>query len=374
MNIIKSIQNKRAPGFILVALLICVFFVGLSFVGTKGDNNRISIKPGGFNQLHADAATEPLWAGVRGAATLARAANISINVIVANLSPVLAYIDSLPLALPEPIFNQQVDNFWYTLYRNSPIPMDGRTYTGRLEVWKVNAGPTYEKALEFYWDDIENPTTTDGVLLKIKPSCWDSINFYTEEIYEVKYVKDGSLNDAMIISFIADPNGQGAGDPGFKYNESIPTYGGCLVKGMVRFTNVTANSWYEFAGVAKRECLCSNFTETSGASFYSLAFLVNNTSPYNSVAKFGVDDVDAGDNAPVFTICEIVNPLNYGYFNASQGFVQDSVPNPNTAPSGLYPARTDVDLINFDTTGSEFDITEALVEAKTIIFQAGDPI
>jgi hypothetical protein len=231
------------------------------------------------------------------------------------------------------------------------------------------------KALEFYWDDIKNPTTSDGVLLKIKPSCWDTVHFYPEELYEIKYLKDGSSNDTMIISFIADPNGQSTGDPGFKFNETVPTYGGCLVKGMVRFTNVTANSWYEFAGVAKRECQCINFTEKSGESFYSLAFLAYNTSPYNSVAKFGAADKDGSSNAPVWTLCGISpNPFNYGYFNASQLFVQDMVPGTNTAPAGTYPTTGNVDGINFDPSSSEFDISEDSVESKTIVFQAGDPI
>lgn len=375
MNIIKSIQKRKPLEFVLIALFICAFFVGLSFVGTEGDNKRISIKSEGFNQLHADAVTEPLWAGVRGAATFARLATISINGVVASLNNIFNLIDSYPIIVPDPIFTGQVGNFWYKLYRNTSISVDSRNYIGRLEIWKVNTGPVYVKALEFYWNDLANPTSSlDGVLLKIKPYFWDPNNFYPEELYEVKYLKDSSSNDTMIISFIADPNGQAASDPGFKFNETVPTYGGCLEKGMVRFTNVTASTWYEFAGVAKRECTCASFTEKSGTSFYSLAFLAYNTSPYNSVAKFGTADNDGSSNAPVWTLCGIANFLNYGYFNVNQGFVQDSVPSPNAAPAGVYPARTAVDSIEFDPSGSEFDITEASVEAKTIVFQAGDPI
>ena len=277
-------------------------------------------------------------------------------------------LDTIGIVLPDPIVNRQIGNYYYLLCRNSEKLINGKTYTGRLESWRVSAGPTYTKVLEFYWDNIKNPTADDGVLFIIKPYYYDPVHFYEGEMYEVRYKLDASANKAMVLSFIGD-----AGTPdGFWYNDTALVGAGfadgCLTKGIVRFTDVSASNWYEFAGVAARECDCISFAQ-GGSSYYTLAFLAYKNSPYYSTAKFGNHASEAGNETNAFTLCGVTNPLNYGYFSES-GFGSDGI----GADDGIHPDRADVDAILFDSSDNELDATREALDAKTISFQPGVPI
>ena len=102
-----------------------------------------------------------------------------------------------------------------------------------------------------------------------------------------------------------------------------------------------------------------------GTSNYLLAFLAEKASSHETTAKFGWDDGNE------FTLCNSgVNPFNYGYFNASVGYVIDAVPGTNSAPSG-YPSRVGVDSIQLTNADNELDVTSL----TDVSFQlSGDPL
>lgn len=363
----KTKRSISGLQIFLIPFLVIAFFVGLSFVGSdRKDAQRITFDSSGFNKVYA---TEDLWFGVRGAASLARSANISINTIVTSLSYVLNFLDSINIIIPDPIFNAGIGDYWYKLYRNTPLLVSGNTYTGRLEIWKINAGPSYTKALEFYWDDINDPTASQGILLIINPYQYDPLHFYAGEMYEVRYKLDPSGNKTMVISFIG-----ATGTPdGFWYNDQALIQAGiasdgCLTRGLIRFTDVTANNWYEFAGVTKRECGCGNFTQGS-TSYYTLSYLAYKASPYYSTARFGHHATDAGTDPLSFNLCVLnPNPLNYGYYSTF-GFGGDG----KNSDDGIHPNRADVDAISFDSSDNEIDVTRTALEAKTIALGVAAP-
>ncbi len=343
-------------------MIIPICFVLALGLGHIGPGNKT-----GSPKLNKAHAAENAWGGVRGAASLARAANLTVNGIISNLGSVLKFLDSLPIILGDPIFNGQVGEYHYELNRNGAYGPGG-VYTGSLEGWKVTAGPTYTKILEFYWDDLADPSAGDGVLFIIRPYGYNQLNFYANELYQVRYKLDPSGNKAMLLSFIGD-----TGSPdGFWYNDQAITRAGfddgCLTRGIVRFTDVAASNWYEFAGVAKRECDCLTFDQ-GGASYYTLAFLAYKNSPYYSTAKFGNHATAAGTDANSFWLCVIDNPLNYGYFSSS-GFQRDGV----STDDGTHPDRTDVDGIEFDnSTDNDLDVTRAQLDGFSITLNPADP-
>lgn len=301
-----------------------------------------------------------------GARPLSRAANLTLNGIIANLGSVLKFLDSLPIILGDPIFNGQVGEYHYELNRNGAYGPGG-AYTGSLEGWKVSAGPTYTKILEFYWDDIADPSAGYGVLFIIKPYGYDQLHFYENELYQVRYKLDPSGNKAMLLSFIGDTDNP----DGFWYNDEVLTQAGsvdgCLTRGIVRFTDVAASNWYEFAGVAARECDCLTFNQ-GGSSYYTLAFLAYKNSPNYSTAKFGNHATAAGTDANAFFLCGMANPLNYGYFSSS-GFQSDGI----SSDDGIHPDRADVDDIAFDSSDNDLDVTRAQLDGFSITLDPAGP-
>jgi len=372
MIIIKSIQKKRALRFILIALFVSAFFVGLSFVGTVDDNNRISIKSEGFNQLQADAATKPLWDGVRGAATLIRAANMTLNTMFAGMVR-LAPIESF-LAGTINVDNQSTTGYYIRLSdvdRNINVLTEAGgpvSFSNSLEVWRYKSS-TWYKAMEFFFNSYTDPTLDTGVVLIIQPWVFkDNENeFYQYEMYRIRYKKDGSNNKHMVIA--VSNNYSGADHP-TKYSE---TYGlGWFVLGKGHLTDDGTN--FSFAAIAKLNqsinataFIPCAITTPGGVSYYTLAYVAKKNSPYNSTAKFGwVNDADWALPPTTPNCFYMCNPLeddpydlNYGYFNASTsgGFVSDGH-NANDDPA--YPTIAQVDAINFDNASdNELDITKS---------------
>ncbi len=210
--------------------------------------------------------------------------------------------------------------------------------------------------MEFFFNSYDNPTSGTGVLLIIRPYYFNPTAFYENEMYKLRYKKDISDNTHMVITI---SNNDGSEHP-TKYSDcqaNDPTLcaaeGGWFVKGKARLSDDGTN--LSFAAKAK---LSKNYTNLicaygAGTSYYNLAFVAKKTYPNYSTAKFGWET--AGDT---FTLCgNATNPLNYGYFNAVDLFVTDSVPDVNPVISG-YPTTAEVDAVLLAGPGdAELDVT-----------------
>jgi hypothetical protein len=378
MKIIKSMKKKSAMGFILIAIFICAFFIGLSFVGTVGDNNRISIKPEGFNQLHADAATAPLWDGVRGSATLIRAANLSLNSLFASLVR-LAPIESF-LSGTINVDNQSTSGYYIrlsdvdkTINDLNVLDATGIIFLNSLEIWRYKSS-TWYKGMEFFFNSYIDPTLDSGVVLIIRPWVFkdNESEFYQNEMYRIRYKKDLSDNKHMIVAI---SNYYTGADHPTKYSEK---YGlGWFNLGKGRLTDDGTN--LSFAAIAKlnqsinaASMLPCDSGTSSGVSYYTLAFVAKKVSPYNSTAKFGwVNDANWAlppatpncfymCNSPTNQPYDDPYNLNYGYFNASVsgGFVSDGH---NSDDDGAYPTIMQVEGVTFDNADDELEITKSIL-------------
>ena len=77
MKTLNSIYRIKLLRIILVAVMIIIFFIGLSYVGSDRNNpNKLTIYTSGYNKAYADSIG---WDGVRDVTTLIRAVNISFN-------------------------------------------------------------------------------------------------------------------------------------------------------------------------------------------------------------------------------------------------------------------------------------------------------
>jgi len=300
------------------------------------------------------------WQGVRGAATLMRAANITLNTLFATVTALAPYQSYLSGTINVPPSTNPGNYIRLSDNSGAGWSVDGKTYSKSLQVWYYNG--SYTKAMEFFFNSFSDPKSGTGVLLIICPYYFNMSSFYQTEMYKIRYKKD-ELTPTTSHMVLTLSNYYGGSDHPFKYGVM---YNPSPVKCVLARGRLTDDgTYYSFAALAKLNqqidtTLCAY---SEGTSYYTLAFVADKAYPHYSIARFGWDN----SGNIVWTLCgNSTNPLNYGFFNATPPyFVTDRT----TSQSG-YPTQAQVDGVGFDMSDDELDVTQESLPTIGIQFNS----
>ncbi len=347
----KTNRSKSAVKLFVIPVLVIALFVGLSFVGSDRDNaQKLAFDPSGYNKVYADSTG---WQGVRGVATLIRAATKTFN----NLYSTVKYWGFLL-------------NYSFS-WSDFPVPGTPFTSSGSINKGDKAATATvdsgsvnYSNAIQikygatiifqFFFDDPRDSSSGDGCLLIVKPYYFESTPgtaFDSTGVFEARVKKATDI--IMYVSFSGHP---------WKENTDSHVESG-------RFKVIMSSTDYKVAGLAYVHVDGSPYTICAGApaeghALYTLAYIVANDTPYYySTALWGWNDTLKSNQ-----ICGVANPQNYGHFNASAGFVCDGADSATCDDAAPYPLSTEVDTL-YGTgmnTGSAQEFQESTIMSLAI--------
>ncbi len=298
------------------------------------------------------------WDAVRYLATSAKTINESVETLMRTFSFFLNRIGDDPATYSQTTsYNGQSVSILIGAKQNvsatNSVTDSSNTYKHYL-VLCLDGSPVFE----IYFDDPDNPGTGAGVLMTYIPYELAGGTLNPNNPYEsttpstVEFTMNGDVGSR--VEYISWSQG-----PLFRFD-----LGGVVDNARVKVEETDSGETINFSGVAK--FIASATTDFCGSDtnndWYILTFIVNNSSPYYSTAKFALKD----GNIPVDDqICGFANTLKYGLFNASDpdGFVDDNVAS-GDIPAG-YPTAADVDTLFTDTL-SEANLQESDIDTLSV--------
>jgi len=292
-------------------------------------------------QIESQALAATPWDGVRGAATLARSANQLMNTVVYALKTarIFDYVKA---------WKGTVAGYKIIINQNDPAVVDGVIYSGRVQTWRASDDA---RAMEFYYDNISDPTDQDGVLIRIQPAVYGS-SIVATGMFEVRVRVMNGL-ETLTITYDANPA---------NVTDRFTTSGdGYTIQGRVKMSETSTA--YNIRDVTYVD-LPTNCGGGAGTAYYTLAYVAKNSSPYHSTALWGLRNGEV-----TRSLCGLaVNPYNYGYFNARTGFERQGV----TSDDGTHPSIAAVDEVYGDML-SEPDMTVSAIYGIRIDFSGSMP-
>jgi hypothetical protein len=362
MKTLNSIYRIKLLRIFLVAVMIIVFFVGLSYIGSDKNNPaKIQVDTQGYNMAYADSVG---WGGVRIVATMIRAVNISLNTIFANIKAwglLFDYTISVDGMVPGTSYYASVRiNNSQSNVKGTVDVAPGVAYTNRIQLKDVNSsGPVI---YQLFFNNPNDSADATGCLVIIKPYYFEVVRgtlFDQNGVFEAR-VKSSGLNKIMYISFNGNP-----------WKNNAPSY---VKSGRVKLVddgtnyNITGLAFVNVDGsdILHQACPLQIIAPfTAGDAYYTLAYIAVKNSPYYSTALWGWNNTLKSNQ-----ICSITNIYNYGHFNASSGYVCDGSPSTGCPDASPYPLTTDVLTLynSIDTTTPLTEFRESDISGLAIPF------
>lgn len=351
MKITQLIKSNNTLKVLAGAICVILFFFGLSFIGNKKkDNNDLIIDMSGFNKVYADSLG---WGGVRGVATLMRAASISFNNLYRTISA-WKFLDyevsangTIPGTDPAITFKIRINDLFSA---QGTVDSGAVEYTNRIE---LSVGGT--QALQLWFDNPKKADDGQGCLLIVKPYYFNSTCTDPAGIFEAR-VKPDSTNKIMYITFQGTPWTTGSATCNTQY--SWPLSGRCKL--------VDDGTNYDVSALAKIHVVSPLFICAGGEgdAYYSLVFRAYKDAPNYCTALFGWHDTARSNLQCSFDL------FNKGYFNSVEGYVVDRVDASNPVRPE-YPLLADVDSL-YTTFLAATEFAPATIDSPGVAFKTFD--
>ncbi len=334
-------MNRKTIAKIAVALVL-VLGVPLVSVEHRGQS-PIDLTPvfklGGVQLLYGASGS---WEAVRYIAKSAKTINDSIESLMSTLAPVLRFIGSDQETFTDTTIINGQTYTWTLLVNQTTLTADNTVTTPATK--NYNHGLILCKGTttvyEIYFDDPVNPGSGDGTLMTYIPY----------EIFGGGIVYDATTPPTIEFILTGD---KGSRVEYVSWNQGPIFVNGYVDSARVKIEEIDSGNVINFSAVAQfldNRQFCSPGTD----DWYILTFIINNSSPYNSTARFAYG---SGSIPTTDTICGGPNNTTYGLFNAdaTNGFVDDDVAKADI-PAG-YPSGDDVDAL-FTATLAESNMQQ----------------
>lgn len=190
-------------------------------------------------------------------------------------------------------------------------------FNHKFEMWDKNDN----KALEFYFDDANSPTSESGTLLRFRPGSFSILFLGNISLVEVRY---GLFFKEMIQ--IVSWNGN-VGSASSKFSSA---------RVQLRWLGSGNGIGITAVGKLIDKSKCAGVEN----DYYAIAAQISTASPNYSTIKFGVNNNSIGD-----TLCSVVNSKNYGLFNADDGMNCDGAEKDSCKVTTGYPKTSDIDTL-----------------------------
>lgn len=240
------------------------------------------------------------WDGVRGIATFVRNVIRGIDGLLASLSSggVLLGSSSTPITGTSGSFRWQFKGSGAATSNSNEVT-GSPTYSKSFEIC---SGST--RVFQMLFDDANSPSTGNGLVVVWQPKA------FTSTLLSSALIKcslgTSSGNKTMICSWGNGPFDLSSGPDNVR----------------IRVHEDTANGEIAFVGMARLKtankfCTAGGWT---GNDFYSLAFISKSTSPFNTIARFGLANGASFDSTKAMQICQPSSPVNYSNnpYNSAQ--------------------------------------------------------
>ena len=222
------------------------------------------------------------WDGVRGSATFIRGVIRGMDGLLASLASggVLLGASATPVTGTSNAFRWQYKGASAAASNSNEVTGTSPTYAKSFEIC---AGAT--RVFQMLFDDGNSPQNGNGLVLVWQPKA------FTSSLTSAALIKCSlglSTTKTMVCSWGNGP-----------FDASGPD------NGRVRVYEDTGNDEIAFVGMvripaAKKVCTNAGW---SGNDFYSLAFLAKSSSPYNTIARFGLANEDGFSTTTAMQVC-----------------------------------------------------------------------
>jgi hypothetical protein len=212
-----------------------------------------------------------------------------------------------------------------------------------IEQWQGSSIDTSLKCFEFFFTDINTPSSGSGVLIRYRPGLYIPSLYNTSEMYESVLTQglDGSIN--QMISYSDGP---------FLHRDDV-------VRG--RAKAVDNGTTVTVSNITRTSDLCPGGDSVD--DYYSVAFIANKVEPYYSTAMFGLSETTIGAD-----ICGLTNVYNYGHFKAEGNtgvFEADGI----GANDDNHPTMENVNLL-YTSLLADAQMTKTVIDAIDIGFES----
>jgi hypothetical protein len=349
MKTMNKISKSGMVKIFAVAIMALAIFVGLSYVGSDRNNpDRLVIDTAGFNKAFAASSG---WDGVRAFATLLRAASQTFNTLYEKIQRwgLFNYKVEFEGAVPATDYYVYVsinkgDKTVTSTVDAGPVP-----YTNGVQI--KHGDSSGEVVFQLFFDNPNDSSGGDGALLIVKPYYFELIPgtvFSDTGVFEARIMKPAT-DTIMYISFNGHP-----------WKTATPNY---AESGRVKMVddgtnyNITGLIYVYADGSDLTHTICTGAPPAQfGNTYYTLAYIAKNSSPYYSTALWGWNDSGRSNQA-----CSLpFSTFNYGHFNATAGFVCDGSPSVGCPDGDPYPLNSSVDALYTGMAiggGEEFNAT-----------------